>query len=180
MDKIKHLFEQIKDFSHYRYRLTKEQKSLVDEDKLNDDVFKQIKDFKFRELTEEQESLIVKLIINKELKERYKEYAKGGFGTTFKAVWKEGPISNWNYDNNQWKRSGKKEVALKCLHNSQGITTEFLKEVESNCLVLNSGYIVRCFEPKNADNDDDLLGIEYSESTRVDFTKLDINSEDYT
>ncbi|CAB4420265.1 unnamed protein product [Rhizophagus irregularis] len=74
MDKIKHLFEQIKDFSHYRYRLTKEQKSLVDEDKLNDDVFKQIKDFKFRELTEEQESLIDKLIINKELKERYKEY----------------------------------------------------------------------------------------------------------
>uniref|UniRef100_U9TS71 Uncharacterized protein n=1 Tax=Rhizophagus irregularis (strain DAOM 181602 / DAOM 197198 / MUCL 43194) TaxID=747089 RepID=U9TS71_RHIID len=35
-------------------------------------------------------------------------------------------------------------------------------------------------EPKNADNNDDLLGIEYSESTRVDFTKLDINSEDYT
>ncbi|CAB4420267.1 unnamed protein product [Rhizophagus irregularis] len=81
--------------------------------------------------------------------------AKGGFGTTFKAVWKEGPISNWNYNNNQWKRSGKKEVALKCLHNSQGITTEFLKEVESNCLVLNSGYIVRCFgitkDPKTND-----------------------------
>ncbi|CAB4404795.1 unnamed protein product [Rhizophagus irregularis] len=28
--------------------------------------------------------------------------AKGGFGTTFKAVWKDGPI--WNCDDNQWER----------------------------------------------------------------------------
>ncbi|POG76257.1 kinase-like domain-containing protein [Rhizophagus irregularis DAOM 181602=DAOM 197198] len=33
-------------------------------------------------------------------------------------------------------------------------------------------------EPKNADSNDDLLGIEYSESIKVDFTKLNINSED--
>ncbi|EXX53459.1 hypothetical protein RirG_243700 [Rhizophagus irregularis DAOM 197198w] len=53
--------------------------------------------------------------------------AKGGFGTTFKAVWKDGPI--WRCNDNQWKRVGETKVALKCLHNSQGITTEFLKEV---------------------------------------------------
>jgi hypothetical protein len=52
--------------------------------------------------------------------------AKGGFGTTFKAVWRDGPIDN-KYD--LWERVGKTKVALKCLHNSQGITTEFLKEV---------------------------------------------------
>ncbi|POG64370.1 kinase-like domain-containing protein [Rhizophagus irregularis DAOM 181602=DAOM 197198] len=33
-------------------------------------------------------------------------------------------------------------------------------------------------EPKNADSNDDLIGIEYSESIKVDFTKLNINSED--
>uniref|UniRef100_U9U7I8 Serine-threonine/tyrosine-protein kinase catalytic domain-containing protein n=1 Tax=Rhizophagus irregularis (strain DAOM 181602 / DAOM 197198 / MUCL 43194) TaxID=747089 RepID=U9U7I8_RHIID len=33
-------------------------------------------------------------------------------------------------------------------------------------------------EPKNADNNDDLLGIKYSDSLRIDFTKLDINSKD--
>ncbi|RGB40487.1 hypothetical protein C1646_687617, partial [Rhizophagus diaphanus] len=55
--------------------------------------------------------------------------AKGGFGTTFKAVWKDGYIFGWDYINNQWERNGVKEVALKCLHNSQGITVEFLKEV---------------------------------------------------
>ncbi|PKK63400.1 hypothetical protein RhiirC2_788958 [Rhizophagus irregularis] len=32
-------------------------------------------------------------------------------------------------------------------------------------------------EPKNADNNDDLLGIKYSDSLRIDFTKLDINSK---
>ncbi|EXX58355.1 hypothetical protein RirG_198770 [Rhizophagus irregularis DAOM 197198w] len=33
-------------------------------------------------------------------------------------------------------------------------------------------------EPKNADNNNDLLGIEYSDSLKMDFTKLDINSKD--
>ena len=61
--------------------------------------------------------------------------AKGGFGTTFKAIWKDGPISRWSFENNQWKRKTAYRdltnypVALKCLHNSQNITAEFLKEV---------------------------------------------------
>ena len=74
--------------------------------------------------------------------------AKGGFGTTYKATWKDGRIDYWNSKNNQWKRyedymewdsennqwERDKEynegcVALKCLHNSQNITTEFLREV---------------------------------------------------
>ncbi|GBC38013.2 kinase-like domain-containing protein [Rhizophagus irregularis DAOM 181602=DAOM 197198] len=42
---------------------------------------------------------------------------------------------NWDYENDQWKRNGKKKVALKCLHDSQDITADFLKEIESNILV---------------------------------------------
>ncbi|CAB4396397.1 unnamed protein product [Rhizophagus irregularis] len=98
---------------------------------------------------------------------------KGGFGTTFKAVWKDGCIEDWDYENDQWKRDSKTKVALKCLHNSQDITADFLKEVESNILVHSS-------EPKNADDNDDLHGIEYSDSLKMDFTKLDINSKDET
>ncbi|UZO12117.1 uncharacterized protein OCT59_003667 [Rhizophagus irregularis] len=273
----------------------------MDEIKLSDDVIEQIKDFIYRELTKEQESLIDKLITDEELKERYKNYglcknckqpkssfyycrssqlkvedtdhiiewieydkfedveylAKGGFGTTFKAVWKDGP---WQikYNNNQLERKGETKVALKCLHNSQDITADFLKEVETHILARYTNWIVRCFdplkrpnsyelqklfgdlyvksyldsvlneqkkeadeinkkssssfstaqsplsststlpymthpqavytsrildfknlpEPKNADSNDDLLGIEYSESIKVDFTKLNINSED--
>ncbi|EXX64262.1 kinase-like domain-containing protein [Rhizophagus irregularis DAOM 181602=DAOM 197198] len=71
--------------------------------------------------------------------------AKGGFGTTFKAVWKDGPILYWSYNNNQWMRKKKMKVALKCLHNSQDITADFLKEVESNILVHYTAHIVRYF-----------------------------------
>ncbi|UZO12164.1 uncharacterized protein OCT59_003712 [Rhizophagus irregularis] len=122
----------------------------MDEIKLSDDVFEQIKDFNYRKLTEEQESLIDKLITDKELKERYKknglcDESEGGFGTTFKAVWKDGP---WGRNNNgQLERKGETKVTLKCLHNSQDITADFFKEIESNILVCEStyGWVVRCF-----------------------------------
>ena len=55
--------------------------------------------------------------------------AKGGFGTVHKAIWKDGYIKNWDSKNNQWKRNKNYLVALKCLHDSQDITIEFLKEV---------------------------------------------------
>ncbi|EXX56760.1 kinase-like domain-containing protein [Rhizophagus irregularis DAOM 181602=DAOM 197198] len=188
----------------------------MDEIKLSDDVIEQIKDFddRYWKLTEEQTSLIDKLITDKELKECYKnnglckkcnqprrnydhcnyclfqpnfknwtsgnhdvdefiqkaqlkakkfdqtiewieydkfkdvEYlAKGGFGTTFKATWKDGYINYWDSYDNKLIRNGKTKVALKCLHNSQGITADFLKEVESNILVCKSrfGWVVSCY-----------------------------------
>ena len=167
----------------------------MEEIKLSDDVFNQIKDFDRHYLTEEQKMLIDKLILNKELKKYYRLYglckkckqpkttiwcrfctfqqnfknwtsgnhdidefiqkaqlkatyspevlewieydrfenveylAKGGFGTTYKATWKDGCIYDWDSKNNQWKRDENFLVALKCLHNSQDITVEFLKEV---------------------------------------------------
>src|SRR5436189_1395079 len=164
----------------------------MEEIKLSDDVFEQIKDFSHQRLTEEQTLLIDKLIPNEELKERYKEYglckeckqlnadydwcqpcnvkrfkqnfqnwtsgnrdidefiqktqlkarnneeviewveydkfenveylAKGGFGTTYKAIWKDGFIRSWDSENNQWERQSHykynegQPVALKCLH----------------------------------------------------------------
>ena len=184
----------------------------MEEIKLSDDVIEQIKDFDYKNLTEEQELLIDKLILNEELKEHYKKYglckeckqpntgytgfywclscnakrfqqnfqnwtsgnhdidkfiqktqlkarnykeviewveydrfenveylAKGGFGTTYKAIWKDGYIRYWDSENNQWKRrihteNGGYPVALKCLHNSQDITAEFLREVRLFCI----------------------------------------------
>ena len=179
----------------------------MEEIKLSDDIFDQIKDFNCWNLTEEQKLLIDKLILNEELKERYKDYglcnkckqprptfwcqvcvfqqnfknwtsgnhdidefiqkaqlkaknevqvlewieydrfenveylAKGGFGTTYKAIWKDGYIYYWDIENNQWERykSGEKghPVALKCLHNSQDITVEFLREVRYFPIISN-------------------------------------------
>ncbi|PKC57359.1 hypothetical protein RhiirA1_472623 [Rhizophagus irregularis] len=143
----------------------------MDEIKLSDDVIEQIKDFTHWKLTEEQESLIDKLITDKELKKCYKRYGLcenckqprtrffyycnycifqpnfKNWTTQLKAtVWKDGHISDWDYNNNKWTREGETKVALKCLHNSQDITSDFLKEVESNILVYSStGWIVHCF-----------------------------------
>ena len=176
---------------------------------LDDGVYEQIKDFKCRELTKEQESLVDKLILDEGLKNNYKKYglckkckqpknsdwwcrlcvfqqnfqnwtsgnhivdkfiqkiqlkatyhseiiewieydrfenieylAKGGFGTTFKAIWKDGSISynGWDSENNQWKRDKTYRdhpnfpVALKSLHDSQNITADFLNEVSYHLL----------------------------------------------
>ena len=179
----------------------------MEEIKLSDDVFDQIKDFNHRNLTEEQKLLIDKLILNEELKKRYKKYglcgeckqpkttiwcrvcvfqqnfknwtsgnhdvdefiqkaqlkandenqiiewieydrfenveylAKGGFGTTYKAIWKDGYINYWDSGKNQIIRKKDDEkghqVALKCLHNSQDITVEFLREVRYFPIISN-------------------------------------------
>src|SRR5581483_2123231 len=75
--------------------------------------------------------------------ENIKHLAEGGFGTVYKATWKDGPIEKWDSENNQWKREktyGDHEnypVALKCLHNSQNITAEFLKEVRYFFIIVN-------------------------------------------
>ena len=56
------------------------------------------------------------------------EINKGDFATVYSAVWKDGLLS-YDYDKNEYLRSSDKKVALKCLHNSQIITDEFLNEV---------------------------------------------------
>ena len=69
---------------------------------------------------------------------------KGGFSTVYKAIWLDGYIDKWDYENNQWKRwididsdeddnniSKIKgyEVVLKSLDNSSSLNDEFLNEV---------------------------------------------------
>ena len=173
--------------------------------KLSDDVINQIKDFLkyYYDLTEEQKSLIDKLIPNEELRERYKKYelceecsqpntsrfgdfpwcqscnskhfqqdfnkwtsgnkeidefiqkfqlnatrwqevlewipyekfsnieylAKGGFSTVHKAEWIDGYILHWDINQNKWNRYDNRNIVLKCLNNSQNLTTDFLQEV---------------------------------------------------
>ena len=62
-----------------------------------------------------------------------KVIGRGGFATVYSAIWKDGPLI-YEYDNGKYKYTRKsykanKKVALKCLHNSQNITNEFLNEV---------------------------------------------------
>ncbi|POG67850.1 kinase-like domain-containing protein [Rhizophagus irregularis DAOM 181602=DAOM 197198] len=215
----------------------------MEEFKLSDDVLEQIKDFNYNyySLTDEQRSLIDKLILNEELKERYKEnglcqdckqpntgetwckscnskhfqqnfknwtsgndevdkfiqkmqlkakdyretlewieydrfenveyLAKGGFGTIYKAIWRDGYIREWDSENNQWKRVKFWDkdyenfpVVLKCLHNSQDIT-DFLREMESHTITSYDDYIARCYGiTKDPISNDFMMVMFYAEN----------------
>src|SRR3954454_7808108 len=60
--------------------------------------------------------------------------AKGGFGTVHKAKWIDGGyIEYWD---TKWNRIDNKDIVLKCLNDSQNLTTDFLQEVCSLYLLL--------------------------------------------
>ena len=62
--------------------------------------------------------------------EDIKYLAKGGFGTVHKAKWIDGYIWYWDNIQPKWYRSGKGiDIVLKCLNDSQNLTTDFLQEV---------------------------------------------------
>ncbi|EXX74678.1 Mkk2p [Rhizophagus irregularis DAOM 197198w] len=58
-----------------------------------------------------------------------KEIGKGGFAIVYSAMWKDGPL-HYNTEEHNYTRNQNKVVALKCLYNSQNITSELLNEVE--------------------------------------------------
>ncbi|CAB4411483.1 unnamed protein product [Rhizophagus irregularis] len=132
----------------------------MEEYRFSDDVYEQIKDFSW--LTEEQDLLVDKLILNKEIKERYIKFrltlkmndlenveylAKGGFGIVYKAIWRQGRIHTWNFDSNRWKRFRSERVVLKYIYNSQDNIAEFLREVESHVIANLGGSrgVIRCY-----------------------------------
>src|SRR4051794_27253545 len=58
-----------------------------------------------------------------------KEIGRGGFATVYSVIWKDGQLE-YDKDTEKYAKSSPNcKVALKCLHNSQNITNEFLNEV---------------------------------------------------
>ena len=60
--------------------------------------------------------------------------AHGGFGSVYKAVWKDGPIDSYktrNYNKFELQRSRNKEVAVKKFRNATHVSSEFLNEVNN-------------------------------------------------
>ena len=58
-----------------------------------------------------------------------KEIGQGGFATVYSAIWKDGPLKYDMITEKYVKSTPNEKVTLKCLHNSQNITNEFLNEV---------------------------------------------------
>jgi len=59
--------------------------------------------------------------------------AHGGFGSVYKAIWKDGPITYnpWDINKSEWKRESEKEVAIKKFRNATSVSLEFINEVNN-------------------------------------------------
>ena len=73
------------------------------------------------------DDIIFEWILYNQLK-NIEEISNGNFATIYSAIWKDGPL-HYNYGNKEYERKSDKKVVLKCIHNSQNITDEFLNEV---------------------------------------------------
>ncbi|PKK58674.1 hypothetical protein RhiirC2_795941, partial [Rhizophagus irregularis] len=58
-----------------------------------------------------------------------KETGKNGLITVYSAIWKNGPL-HYNFTCNKYTRDSNKEVALKCLHNSQESVDSLINKAE--------------------------------------------------
>jgi serine/threonine protein kinase len=57
--------------------------------------------------------------------------AHGGFGSVYKAIWKDGPLTEqaWDIDYSIWKRRHNQEVVIKKFQNVTHVSPELLNEV---------------------------------------------------
>ena len=77
----------------------------------------------------------------------FEEISKSDIVTVYSAIWKDGPLY-YKYGGEYIRKSSNIKVALKCLHNSQNITNEFLNEVcnfSVNLLVVYNGLFISYF-----------------------------------
>src|SRR6266540_6236007 len=61
--------------------------------------------------------------------ENIEYFDKGGFSTIYNAIWLDGSINNWSYDEKKWIRFKNEIVILKSLDKSSNLNEEFLNEV---------------------------------------------------
>ncbi|UZO23796.1 uncharacterized protein OCT59_016127 [Rhizophagus irregularis] len=98
------------------------------------------------------------------------KWCKGGFATVYLAIWDDGPLY---YSNNKYRYTRKyqsKEIALKFLHNSQNITSEFLNEVKKYSIIFDTDdfyqndNIIKIYGiSQNPDTKDYIMVLDYAE-----------------
>ncbi|GBB98038.1 hypothetical protein RclHR1_03120023 [Rhizophagus clarus] len=94
-----------------------------------------------------------------------KKIGQGGFSTVYEAIWRDGPIWNWNLKSKKWERNDSCKVALKVLEGSRD-STRFLEEVsayvECSALSVYKQTILRCYGiSQDPETQDYILVLEY-------------------
>ena len=56
------------------------------------------------------------------------EISRGDLATIYSAIWNDGPLY-YNHNEYKYTRKPNRKVVLRCIHNSQNITSKFLNEV---------------------------------------------------
>ncbi|GBB98677.1 hypothetical protein RclHR1_00330004 [Rhizophagus clarus] len=101
-----------------------------------------------------------------------KEIGRGGFSIVYSATWKDGPLQH-DECYGKSKRMPNKEVALKCLKNSQNLSNEFLNEysISNDDKILNLYGISR-----NPDTKDYIMILKYADSGNINnYSYISIN-----
>ncbi|GBB99377.1 hypothetical protein RclHR1_03500002 [Rhizophagus clarus] len=79
------------------------------------------------------------------------DYDKGGFSKIHKAIWSDGPIDSWNFDEQRWNRWNFQtigyEVILKTLNDSSNLNNKFLDEwkYHYNCQKKSFSKVIQFF-----------------------------------
>ncbi|CAB4433150.1 unnamed protein product [Rhizophagus irregularis] len=84
------------------------------------------------------------------------ETGKNRFMTVYSAIWKDGPL---NYQHGRYKRDPNKEIALKCLHNSQDPVESLINEVK-NHLVKKYHEILKIYGISQNPNTNDYILVQ--------------------
>ncbi|CAB4420289.1 unnamed protein product [Rhizophagus irregularis] len=97
-----------------------------------------------------------------------KKIRKDGFVTIYSTIWKDGPLYYCLYKKEYQRKLGKKQVALKYMHNSQNITNELLIRVRNSNVLPIYGI------SQNPDTKDYIVVIqdEYCEKCGEEYTDL--------
>ncbi|EXX73856.1 uncharacterized protein OCT59_008971 [Rhizophagus irregularis] len=77
--------------------------------------------------------------------EMVKYIGSGGFGSTYSALWMEGPRWIWDDGAQEWARAGPMTVALKRLDNSQEISSSFINQIKAYHKCLQSDLMADTF-----------------------------------
>ncbi|GES81759.1 kinase-like domain-containing protein [Rhizophagus clarus] len=104
-----------------------------------------------------------------------KEIGRGGFSIVYSATWKDGPLQH-DECYGKSKRMPNKEVALKCLKNSQNLSNEFLNEIKKYS-ISNDDKILNLYGiSRNPDTKDYIMILKYADSGNINnYSYISIN-----
>ncbi|RHZ80059.1 hypothetical protein Glove_139g109 [Diversispora epigaea] len=109
-----------------------------------------------------------------------KQIGKGGFGTINYARWIDGLIKKWDIENQQWKRWGEKEVALKKFDNIVNFN-DVLNEMEIHLKTRSGGASIQFYGiTQDPETHSYMMVLDYAKDGNLrEYLKINFNNIDW-